>query len=368
MTIFRNARFTPRLVSAVTVSLLAVTGTACSPVGGNASSPLPRQPPAEGATPSTGASWLSFNELGPGGSTEQNAGVPTVLDQAVWLPVGSGLTRVDAEGNQLPTRTDLVRVDPATGTFTARVPLSGMGTATFALGYSIVVKTPAGADVISTKTLRRERKLPGGSAYAFGSIWDIRHGTLMRIDPKSGRVTGRLILRDARARVADDPLLAVGAGSVWVPLQNSPTIVRIDPRAMRRVASINLSPVGTDDETVVLGFAYGNLWANQAAGRRKLYRIDPRTNRVTSIVVVGDPTVNGLSGAGATNMGFGEGSVWTCDSSGTLTRVQATTTRVQEILELPFANCGWLGVAARSVWISNYIDSIEDPQTIRVQP
>jgi outer membrane protein assembly factor BamB len=283
------------------------------------------------------------------------------VSDAAWLPVGTNVVRFDPQGNARPVDTDLVRVDPTTGTVTARVPLSGPGSFTFRMGDSIIVKTTTGADVVSTKTLRRERELPGGRAYAFGSIWDVRDGTLLRINPTSGKITGRLLIQAAPGW---EPQLTAARGAVWIGLGDRHSVVRVNPRTMRRTASMLLAAA---DSLVVVGFGYGYLWAHQNAdGPGKLYRIDPATNRVTDTIPLGDPNV-GSSGLGGTNLAFANDSVWTCDSSGTVTQVGAASGQVQTVRKLPFDDtCEWIAVGAGSIWVSNDAEA-NYPITVRLQ-
>lgn len=239
------------------------------------------------------------------------------------------------------------------------------------MGDTVVVRTEDGVDVISTKTLRRERTLPGGRAFAFGSIWDIREDSsnrqdLIRIDPTSGKITGRF--RTLGGGGYDDASsdFTVGAGAVWVGMPDQ-TVVRVDPRSMRPVAKIQLDTSGGaySKPDVAMGFGYGAVWANQMFnGPGQLYRIDPATNQITSSASLGDPTA-GPAGVDS-NLAFGDESVWTCDSSNKLTQVDAATGQVQSVRPHPLDLCERISVGGGSIWLSNDARS-DHPTTVRIQ-
>lgn len=76
------------------------------------------------------------------------------------------------------------------------------------------------------------------------------------------------------------------------------TVVRVDPKSMRPVATVKLD---TSEPTkggatylkasVRVGFGYGAVWADQVFnGPGQLYRIAPATNRITHGASLGDPT------------------------------------------------------------------------------
>jgi DNA-binding beta-propeller fold protein YncE len=370
----RTAPLSFPAATTIVVCLVALGG-GCSASGGAVEPSATVKP--EISSPADVASPTSTNRLGPGGSISNTSGVPTFVDGAVWLPLGSELSRIDSEGNAVPTDTDLVRIDPASGAITARVPLSGTGSFSFALGDDIVVKTSSGADVISSKTLRRERKLPGGRVFGFGSAWDIggrpagRRGvedntTLLRIDPESGKITGRAVIQDDETESGHswnaDPELAVGAGAIWVGVGKTRSVLRVDPKTLRREASIELDEI---EDGIVVGFGFGSVWAHQSTnGAGKLYRIDPATNRVTATVDLGDPSL-GSSGGGGGVLAFSDDSVWTCDSSGTITEVDPGNATVRKVQKLPFDDCIWLTVGAGSIWVSNDHNSMQ-PMTLRI--
>jgi hypothetical protein len=80
--------------------------------------------------------------------------------------------------------------------------------------------------------------------------------TLLRIDPRSGRVAHRIAL-------ASDPHgVAFGSGFVWVALYHQSTIVRVDPHTNRILGP----PIGAGFPTEPLASAGGHLWAIPSTG------------------------------------------------------------------------------------------------------
>lgn len=135
------------------------------------------------------------------------------------------------------------------------------------------------------------------------------------------------------------------------------------PDDLRREAGIKLDEV---EEDVVVGFGFASVWTHQGTNSAgKLYRIDPETNRVTGTAELGDPTLGSTGGAGA-SFAIGDDSIWTCDSSGTITQVDPGSLTVKRIQKLPFDDCTWLTAGAGSIWISNSHSSMQ-PSTLRLE-
>lgn len=359
----------------VALMLVMLVASACSGQQG----PAPAASGSvDGPASATAAASPWPDRLPPGGSFSDGSGAVSFVDDLGWLVVGSDLFRVDENGEP-GLKTHLVRVDLASGKFTGRVRLRGHpnvdgGAQTFVMGDSIVVRTEAGADVISTKTLRRERELAGGSAFAFGSVWDIRdatadHQVLIRIDPTSGKITGKRSVAGGGGHDAPGSSFAVGAGAVWVGMPNQ-TVVRLDPKTLRTVATIKLDGSARGGATylkpdVIMGVGYGAVWANQAFnGPGKLYRIDPDTNRITNSTSLGDSTAGPVGTS--TNLAFGNNSVWTCDSSNKLSQVDAATGDLQSVRDQPLELCNRISVGGGSIWLSTDVRSGQ-PITVRIE-
>jgi streptogramin lyase len=86
-----------------------------------------------------------------------------------------------------------------------------------------------------------------------GAVWAVSHdrATLLRIDPRSGRLTRRIPLP------SDLHGVAFGSGNVWVALYHQSTILRVDPHTNRILGP----PIGAGFPTEPLASAGGHLWA-----------------------------------------------------------------------------------------------------------
>ena len=105
-----------------------------------------------------------------------------------------------------------------------------------------------------------------------GAVWAVSHdrATLLRIDPRSGRVAHRI-------RLASDPHgVAFGSGFVWVALYHQSTIVRVDPHTNRILGP----PIGAGFATEPLASAGGYLWAIPSVGGSLA---DPKLHTVLEI-------------------------------------------------------------------------------------
>jgi virginiamycin B lyase len=135
----------------------------------------------------------------------------------------------------VPSLNTIVRINPATNAVTARIRLSGTPCAFVAADARAV--WAAGGHCTPTvmrvdaRTNRRGGRVKGalaapiGLALGFGSLWVVGLASKMvlRVDPRSGRVVGRL-------PVGGDPVrVAVGFGSVWVR-DDTGRVLRIKPQ------------------------------------------------------------------------------------------------------------------------------------------
>jgi hypothetical protein len=110
-------------------------------------------------------------------------------------------------------------------------------------------------------------------------------GTIARIDPASGQVTGSLNLD---ANQAWD--VAAGNGAVWAAVTkgNQNRLLVIDPRKLR-VTNTFTVPINGFDGVKSLTLARGTTWWNNGLGT--LLRIDARTRRIVSrIRITPQPT------------------------------------------------------------------------------
>ena len=235
-------------------------------------------------------------------------------EEAVWVTSG--------QANGV-----VYRVDPATNRVTAAIGVPGgafgivVAAGTVWVTQYLPEQDPGIVARIDTRSNRllapvEVPNMPGAIRYGLDAIWVTSRFTVSRIDPHSGAVSQPL------HRVGD--VRAVGAGSLWGSFANSADdagVQRIDPRSGRVVAAIRIR------YGVLIAFGLGTLWVAQDAptitsgGNEpakmkpgKLYRIDPRSNRV-----LGRPVP--LPGIAPTALAVGEGAVWVGELDGkTLTR------------------------------------------------
>jgi streptogramin lyase len=100
-----------------------------------------------------------------------------------------------------------------------------------------------------------------------------------------------------------------------------------------------------------VGVAFGSVWAqaNAAGGSGILYRIDPHTNKIVASIQLGIPARGGQYGG--TDIAFDDTSVWTGDTSPTVTRVDPATNQVVATLGVG-RTPEWVVVGAGSVWLN----------------
>ena len=155
----------------------------------------------------------------------------------------------------------------------------------------------------SAATRERTIHLPGVPAdvvYAAGSVWvaTLPSDELLRLDPTSGKVVGRVHLPS----VSSDAQLTVADGSVWIT-DTDDVVYRVDLRTGKVSAKIRLHQPATG---VAVGA--GSVWVT-APGQSHgtVFRIDPATNRVVERL---------RTSAGIGPAAFSGGSVWIVDTSG----------------------------------------------------
>jgi streptogramin lyase len=172
---------------------------------------------------------------------------------------------------------------------------------------------------------------------AFNSLWtgDCAGGALLRIDPKTAKVTTKIPSGVGPAATS----LAATADSIWLLTDSRGTLSRIDPDQNQVVAELRV-PV----DCTALTFGETALWLACPADNRVL-RIDPLTNLVDkSIEVSAHPEA----------IAIGESSIWVlCGKEGKLDRIDPKTNKVSKTIELGTpAGGGSLAIGENSVWVS----------------
>jgi streptogramin lyase len=237
------------------------------------------------------------------------------------------------------------RIDPATNTRIALVPLAGEPCAGLAVGFGSLwvplCGRPGGLAQVDLQTSRVRRTLPispagpeGGIATSTDSVWLFidAQGTLARIDPVSGKIRQRIrvpagsynpLYADGRiwvtradgaeltvvdattgavqssAQTGPGPrFLTAGAGAVWTLNQGDGTLTRIDTSTAKPVATISLHTPGHGGD---VGYGAGMIWTTMQRMPLSLIGVGPGAG------------VCQWSGAGGDSLGLGHGSLWLTD-------------------------------------------------------
>ena len=146
---------------------------------------------------------------------------------------------------------------------------------------------------------------PAGIAYAAGSIWVANTGdnTITRIDAGSDKPSKPLSI------AATD--LAYGAGTLWATDTTANRVLRLDPKTGR----LAYPPIAVGNGPSAIAFGSGAAWVVNSLGR--VWRIDPATNSVTTVI----PT-----GQGTTQIAADAHGVWVTNQfDGTLLRIDPRT-------------------------------------------
>jgi hypothetical protein len=111
-------------------------------------------------------------------------------------------------------------------------------------------------------------------ADGYGSIWSLKEGALVRVDPSSDRVVDTVRMRAPWA-------VAAGEGAVWVVYGSGQVnLMRVDPSTMHAEHFVS---IGTSAKAFGVGDGY--LWWLAFSEGGGMYRIDPRTARTRFLPV-----------------------------------------------------------------------------------
>jgi hypothetical protein len=100
----------------------------------------------------------------------------------------------------------------------------------------------------------------------------------LRVDPKTNRVAARVHIPEHILTSFD-----VGEGALWVAAGDyAPEISKIDPDTGRVVATVRVGPLSIFGSPVHLAVGAGAVWAVRGGD---LFRMDPKSNEVTSIPI-----------------------------------------------------------------------------------
>jgi len=216
---------------------------------------------------------------------------------------------------------------------------------------------------------------------AAGAVWVANEadGTVSRIDPRANKVVATIQIGDPQVMVA----AGCGPGSVhsfmYFTLLNRrcdvPSSLTWDGRSLW--AADNVAPgldridpgtnrvvqrIALDADPFDLAWGYGSLWVSSYFHEpRELLRVDPATGQVLATIT--DVTL------GATGLAVGDGAVWVASTYGNLVaRIDPATNRVIATIpveQYPLA----VTVGSGAIWVRNEESSSVsriDPATNRV--
>src|ERR1700722_10383300 len=119
--------------------------------------------------------------------------------------------------------------------------------------------------------------------------------------------------------------VAITADAVWVASTGPFAVNRIDPKTNARVASVELP----GEACAGLAVGAGSLWVPLCTAKPSLARIDLKSNAVTSIYPLGPPAEEG-------GIAYGAGSIWLIvDKLGSLARISPDNGAVLDTFHAP---------------------------------
>jgi class 3 adenylate cyclase/streptogramin lyase len=229
---------------------------------------------------------------------ETGQGGPTVATQGS----ASGVV-VDEDGtvwvlNQF--QATVVRLDPRGTTIADSIGLES-GTKDIAVGEGAVwvinegqraliridphdPQTNIPAPVLGAESFQHA---PGGVATGDGFVWVIAGPSVLKVDPRTGEVTGEATTRFVGREIA------FGEGYVWVTHTSDDRISKIDPRTLEAVA------ITVGNAPVAVAAGEGAAWVANSEDAT-ISRVDPTSGEVVPIDVGNSPQ----------DVTLAEGAVW----------------------------------------------------------
>ena len=179
----------------------------------------------------------------------------------------------------------------------------------------------------------------GGMVSAFGSLWVPQcggGGSLIRLDPKTYKVTGTVPTSVGHAR----GIIAASSDSIWLLTDDKTTLARIDPD-QNLVLSDTRLPAGC----MGVMFAEKSIWVACPA-KNKVLRLNPSTNVLEQSIEVSAQPIGIAAGA--------EGSIWVlCRKDGKIDRIESKTNKVVKSIELGVPDAdGAIAYGEGWLWVS----------------
>jgi YVTN family beta-propeller protein len=277
-------------------------------IGAAGATQLTVTPFADWVVTAEGSAWVAVGEAVTqldGGDGTELATVPVPGETCLAMDVGFDSVWVGACQADGPS---LVRIDPATATVVATIPLP-------------------------IRDLQAESSVAAGE----GAVWAVDDGSieqlLFKVDPETNAVVATFPMPGGLSGVR------AGYGGVWIAKTNSDVVLHVDPTD----GSI-LSEIAVGVRPRFLAVGEGSVWAmNEGDGT--VSRIDPATDTVTATIRV--TTVPVFGG----DIAVGGGSVWARISDQLVARIDPATNEVVARFGPP-AGSGSVAADDEAAWVS----------------
>jgi streptogramin lyase len=259
----------------------------------------------------------------------------------------------------------VTRIDPTTNTVVAQLAIGGNDVGQIAIDQQAVWVTDASTGVVSRIDPARNhvtatiKLAPGATLLTLspGTVWvvNVPDHTVTKIDEQTNRVVATLSM---------PPLpigITFGAGSVWIcdRQDGAAGVIRLDPQSNQIQAQIDVREGRGLWCNGGLQVTAQGVWVPIFDGlsplrQHLLERIDPATNKVADLIVLGADMTPSLAAD--------ERGVWVCDPTRGLYRVDPKTKQVVAQVLLPGGDS--LALGAGSLWVS----STSDRSVVRITP
>jgi hypothetical protein len=281
------------------------------------------------------------------------AGIAAAVAVAVVTP--APLVRVASRRRRRPARSASSPLGP-------RIAVMVLHRATFAVVATALSLPTATAPPVRERATARVAGEVYGLAATPSVLWVSvpADNLLLRLDPRTGRRLGRVVLWRLDRRAFGGGALATGAGALWIaapvstsdgPRDVTGWIGRLDLRTNRlRVQRV------TSGQPVAVALGGAGVWVT---GGKRLWRLDPRDGRIVESVALRRP---------ATAIAVGRDSVWAqSPRDGVVLRIDPGTRRVTARIRIGrTASFGSLALGSR-LWaaVGDAVVAV-DPRTNRV--
>lgn len=179
-----------------------------------------------------------------------------------------------------------------------------------------------------------------GIAIGEGAVWipDAGSKSIYKIDPTSHRVTGTI----AAEFFDSEGSIGVGHGAVWIVAFGE----KFQPMLMRFNAEtgVNEANIPVDKESIAVVVDFDAVWVTNNR-KSQLYRVDPKTNTVASVIALSDwPRF----------LASGEGAIWVLNQGdGTVQRIDGKSGLVVASIKVGRNHTGGdIAVGGGYVWVT----------------